>query len=108
MKRALLIGIDKYDNDRFPQLQGCVNDVNALLPLLETNSDGSTNFHCRTLVSGGPKPPDRKAIISAIDDPLHRQGDVALIYFAGHGQGLDHDVSIVSSDGDFVEPGVPV
>ena len=37
MKRALLVGIDKYDT-RAP-LHGCVNDVRALHPLLAQNED---------------------------------------------------------------------
>jgi hypothetical protein len=53
MKRALLVGIDEYD--RFAGLDGCVNDVDALEPLLRRNDDDSPNFDCqkRTSVTGG-------------------------------------------------------
>ena len=53
MKRALLVGIDQYD--RFSSLDGCVNDVNALEPLLSRNDDDSPNFDCqkRTSATGG-------------------------------------------------------
>ena len=42
MKRALLIGIDEYD--RFGGLDGCVNDVNMLEPLLSRNDDDSSEL----------------------------------------------------------------
>ena len=53
MKRALLIGIDEYD--RFGGLDGCVNDVNMLEPLLSRNDDDTPNFDCqkRTSTTGG-------------------------------------------------------
>ena len=37
MKRAVLVGIDDYD--QFSNLGGCVADVKALAPLLEENGD---------------------------------------------------------------------
>jgi hypothetical protein len=51
MKRALLIGIDDYRN--LPPLRGCVNDVNALLSLLESNEDGCPNLLCHALTASG-------------------------------------------------------
>jgi hypothetical protein len=104
-KRALLIGIDKYKN--YPRLSGCVNDVNAMAPLLEQNFDKTTNFDCHSLISGRDRV-GRKDMISAINDLLAPGVDVALFYFAGHGAGTTNDVSLVSADGDSVEPGVPL
>ncbi|HEV7594140.1 MAG TPA: caspase family protein [Gemmatimonadaceae bacterium] len=105
MKRALMIGIDKYKN--FPRLSGCVNDVNAMAPLLAKNADGSRNFECRALL-GGRDPVSRKDIIRGINDLLAPGAEVALFYFAGHGIGLTNDVSLASVDGDWIEPGVPL
>ena len=64
MKRALLVGIDEYD--RFGGLDGCVNDVNALEPLLSRNEDNSPNFDCqkRTSATGGVT---RDALLGDID-----------------------------------------
>ena len=42
MKRALLVGIDYYEN--FQQLYGCANDAAAIHPLLQRNEDGGPNL----------------------------------------------------------------
>ena len=64
MNRALLVGIDHYDS--FHSLDGCVNDVNALEPLLRRNDDNSPNFDCqkRTSTTGGVT---RDALIGDLD-----------------------------------------
>ncbi len=105
MKRALLIGIDAYDS--FPTLSGCVNDVNAMEPLLARHANGDPNFMCRTLVSGDA-PVTRRMILQALTDTLAAGAEVALVYFAGHGIALTNDVGLASSDGDATEPGIPL
>jgi hypothetical protein len=95
MNRALLIGIDHYD--RFNSLDGCVNDVDALEPLLSRNDDNSPNFDCqkRTSATGGVT---RDALIGDLDALLGGGADVALLYFAGHGSGSGTDVALVTQD----------
>jgi len=44
LRRALLVGIDQYDN--FNRLGGCVNDVHRLQPLLAHHENGDPNFDC--------------------------------------------------------------
>lgn len=109
-KRALLIGIDHYDT--FGELTGCVADVKALAPLFEYNADATKtrNFACRALLGArdAKEKVTRKDMINAINELLKPGVDVALFYFAGHGSGLTNDVSLVSSDGDYTEPGVPL
>ena len=82
MKRALLIGVDDYD--RFNGLNGCVNDVHALSQLLTRNEDGSPNFDCQTRTSDHDRV-DRQSMIQAVDALLAPGANVALFYFAGHG-----------------------
>jgi len=53
IKRALLVGIDQYDC--MPPLRGCVNDVNALFPLLARNEDNLRNFHCEVRTSAADR-----------------------------------------------------
>lgn len=103
MKRALLVGVDDYDH--FKPLTGCVNDVNALLPLLERNSDESTNFDCRPRI-GAPQAVTRDHLLMDVEDLLAGGADVALLYFAGHGSNLDNDVALCTSDGTPTTPGV--
>lgn len=103
MKRALLVGIDTYDN--FNGLTGCVNDVHALAPLLARNHDNSPNFDCRTHTSDSHRI-DRHALLVAVDALLGPGADVALFYFAGHGDRATNDVVLVTQDGATGDPGV--
>jgi hypothetical protein len=103
MKRALLIGIDEYD--RFRGLGGCVNDVDALEPLLRRNDDDSPNFDCqkRTTMTGGVT---RDALLDDVDALLGGGADVALLYFAGHGSDSGSDVTLVTQDATSATPGI--
>jgi hypothetical protein len=103
MKRALLIGIDEYDN--VSSLRGCVNDVTVAAPLVSRHENGDPNFDCRTRTSstGGV---DRDALLAEFDTLLGGGADVSLCYFAGHGQGSAADVAIVTKDGTAGTPGI--
>jgi hypothetical protein len=103
MKRALLIGIDKYAS--FGRLDGCVNDVDALEPLLSRNEDDSPNFACekRTTATGGVS---RDELLGDVDALLGGGADIAVLYFAGHGTGSEADVALVTEDGTEGTPGV--
>jgi hypothetical protein len=103
VKRALLVGIDHYDN--FNDLAGCENDVAAVAPLLARNDDGSANFDCqnRTTSTGGVS---RDELLRDFDALLGGGADVALAYFAGHGSGRDTDVVLATEDGTGTTPGI--
>jgi hypothetical protein len=103
MKRALLIGIDSYNN--FSDLGGCVNDVNALEPLLSRNEDDSPNFdrQKRTSATGGVT---RDALLDDLDALFAGGAELAILYFAGHGDGSGDDVALVTEDGTNGTPGI--
>lgn len=103
MKRALLVGIDHYIN--FNGLAGCVNDANALEPLIARHDDASPNFACqkRTSATGGV---DRDDLLTDLDGLLRGGADLALFYFAGHGVGAGNDVTLVTCDGTDRTPGI--
>lgn len=103
MKRALLVGIDTYDN--FGKLAGCVNDVDALEPLFSRNEDDSPNFNCekRTSATGGVT---RDHLLRDLDGLFGGGADIAVLYFAGHGQGSGVDVALVTKDGTDATPGI--
>jgi hypothetical protein len=103
MKRALLVGVDRYVN--FTSLLGCVNDVKALVPLLARNEDDSPNFECQARTSDVDQI-DRRHLIEGVDLLLAPGADVALFYFAGHGYAAQHDVMLATQDGDKREAGV--
>src|SRR5262245_38391576 len=96
IKRALLVGIDAYDN--VSNLGGCVNDVAALLPLVSSNEDDSPNFHCQTRTSSSQRI-ERRTLLEAVDSLLAPGADVALFYFAGHGAGASNDVVLYTQEG---------
>jgi hypothetical protein len=81
MRRALIIGINEYPD---APLTGCVNDAIAVGDLLETNGDGSFNFHVFHLISS-EQPIYRSTLREAIKSLFAGDPDIALLYFAGHG-----------------------
>lgn len=90
MKRALIIGINDYP---MAPLRGCVNDANAMAGVLETNSDGSPNFHIKLITS----PSDtvtKSSLKEAMDQLFAGDCDKALLYFSGHG--------VISSTGGYI------
>ncbi len=103
MKRALLVGIDKYD--AFPSLSGCVNDVWALKPLLARHDNGDLNFEVVTLSSDVDRV-DRGTLLRLLQELVAPGADVALLYFAGHGSSSVNDVHLVTQDASGVEPGL--
>lgn len=103
VKRALLVGVDRYAN--FSNLDGCVNDVCALEPLLDGNDDDTPNFACQKLTTESGDV-TRNGLIGGLDALLAGGADVALVYFAGHGIGTATDVTLATEDGTSVTPGV--
>ncbi|QWF80986.1 caspase family protein [Amycolatopsis sp. CA-230715] len=94
MRRALLVGIDHYDN--MQDLSGCVNDATALEPLLARNEDYTANLSCRLLTGTV----NRRDLLTRVRELLADGADFALLYFAGHGMLVAGDVALVTSDGD--------
>lgn len=84
MRKALIVGIDYY-NDVSP-LYGCVNDSFAVKSMLERHADGSVNFGVRHITGTGPQDMvPRDELRSAIEELFAGDGEVSLLYFAGHG-----------------------
>jgi hypothetical protein len=103
LKRALLVGVDNYDN--FDGLEGCVNDVNAIKPLLARDENGDLNFSCEVRTTDVTRI-TRESLLEDIEDLLADGADVGLFYFAGHGEQLPSDVSLVTQDGQGRTSGV--
>jgi hypothetical protein len=103
LKRALLIGVDDYDT--VGKLQGCVNDVEALKPLLSTNHDGSPNFECETRTTASGRV-GRVDVLRDVKKLLSPGADMALLYFAGHGDQANNDVVLLTQDASQDDLGV--
>jgi hypothetical protein len=97
MRKALIIGIDKYSSK---PLSGCENDAASIANVLEKNGDGSPNFDIK-LISSDSDQVTSDVIQTALGELFSGDAETALFYFAGHGI-IDPTTNtgyIVSQDG---------
>lgn len=81
---AVVVGVDEYDNDAFPELRFATKDAEAFGELL---ADPMWSGFDDVVVLTLPEETTRVAILSVLDDfklSLHRN-DTFLFYFSGHG-----------------------
>jgi caspase domain-containing protein len=84
MRKALVIGVDYYEH--VSGLHGAVNDAYAVKAMLDRHADGSVNFGTNLLAAtGATEAVSRGEIKEAIRELFSGDGEVALLYFAGHG-----------------------
>ena len=102
MRRALIVGIDDYDQT---PLSGCVNDANSVATVLETHGTGSPNFDIR-LETSPSKNLTRSALRDAITKLFETECDIALFYFSGHGFARSGDGYIVTKDAKKYDEGI--
>lgn len=89
MRKALLIGINKYDS--ICNLNGCANDAQQMGSVLSRHADGRPNFSSQVFVN--PEANLSKSFIfKKIKELFQGDLDVALFYFAGHGF-FDEDIN---------------
>ena len=102
MRRALIVGIDNYPG---VPLDGCVNDARAMGAVLETQDDGSPNFHVLLMTS-----PDDKVtkpnLRKAIEKLFATECEIGLFYFSGHGFVGTVDGNIVTEDFEKHDEGI--
>ncbi len=96
---ALLVGISKYQAYGIPQLQGCVNDVEAMKDFLVCRMHVPEK-QVKTIVNGEAT---RKAIIDSfreflITNPEIPEGSQILFHFSGHGSQM-RDATGMEPDG---------
>ncbi|PIE91803.1 peptidase C14 [Bacillus fungorum] len=87
MRKALVIGLDKYPS---APLQGAANDAHSVFSVLKSNSDGSPNFDSKLIANECSKAELKRAI----RDLFEGENDIALLYFSGHG--------VVTSTGGYI------
>ncbi|MEI7665972.1 MAG: caspase family protein [Synechococcaceae cyanobacterium ELA263] len=107
MRRALVIGIDSYDS--VSSLHGCVNDSFAVKAMLDRHADGSVNFGVKHLAAPGPADQiARDELRDAIKALFSGDGEVAILYFSGHGHIESTGGYLCSSDVHTGNDGVPL
>lgn len=107
MRKALVVGIDHYIS--VSQLYGCVNDSFAVKAMLDRHADGSVNFGVKHMTAtGSADHVKRDELRQAIDDLFAGDGEVALLYFAGHGHIESTGGYLCSSDVKTGNDGVPL
>lgn len=103
-KRALLVGIDHYENLR--PLTGCVTDARCMREVLERNADGSPNYECRLLTSADGPAITREYLRSQWHNLFDNFSGHILLHFSGHGTPTRAGGVIVTQDGTRGDPGL--
>lgn len=104
MRRALVVGIDHYQN--VDELSGCVADARAVAQLLRRHDDDSPNFEVLSLESSENAPVGRTKLLEAVEALLTDPAEVALLFFAGHGTENNLGGYLVTSDATRYSEGV--
>ena len=102
MRRALIVGIDDYQQ---APLSGCVNDANAISAVLATHATGAPNFDT-LLITSPPTSLTRPTLRDAIDKLFATECEIALLYFSGHGFVRSGDGCIVTKDAERHDEGI--
>lgn len=107
MRKALVVGIDSYAN--VSCLHGCVNDSFAVKAMLDRHADGSVNFGVKHLAAVGPADHvGRDELRQAVESLFTGDGEVSLLYFAGHGHIESTGGYLCASDVKTGNDGVPL
>ena len=104
MRRALIIGINDYE---WGPLKGCIPDANNMAAVLSKHYDDSPNFSCKVLTSD-KTPVTRSRLMKSIDELFKREGDLALLYFSGHGAENNLGGYLVTQDARKYDQGISV
>lgn len=85
MRKALIVGIDYYEN--IDLLSGCVNDAHSVKNVLERHADGTINFATPRLMTGTTSDDfvNKGELKEAVRELFGGDSEIALFYFAGHG-----------------------
>lgn len=105
-RRALLVGIDSYNNLR--NLTGCVADAAELHGLLERNEDGSPNYVCRLITSAEANSVTRVSLKREWQRLFYEFTGDALFYFSGHSAPDETGGYLCVEDSTQDDPGVNI
>ncbi|QHI35791.1 hypothetical protein IMCC3317_11390 [Kordia antarctica] len=105
MKRALLVGIDKYN--QHANLDNCEESAIQLKKVLSRNADSSPNFDCKCLISSQIEI-SRLSIKNDLEILANNLGGISLFYFAGHGVIYEKKGHLVLQDSNYPDDGISI
>lgn len=106
MKRALVVGINHYEN--VSSLEGCINDAIQIAELMRTHDDDSPNFDVKVATSENNNNITRKTLGILLQELLTRPADMAFFYFAGHGTMTNLGGYLCTYEAEEYNEGVPM
>ena len=107
MRKALIVGIDYYQN--VSRLHGCVNDAHSVRSVLERHCDGSLNFGINLkTASDSSSVITRKDLKTLIQELFRDPSDIALLYFSGHGHIESTGGYLITSQCSAGDDGLPM
>ena len=107
MRKALVIGIDYYENVK--RLYGCVNDAYSVRNVLERHSDGTVNFGTKIVaVNDSSSSLTRRELKNFVTELYKDPNEIALFYFSGHGYIEDTGGYLITSDCKDGDDGFPM
>lgn len=104
LRRALLIGIDAYQN--FSPLDGCVDDAKRMREVLKRHEDNTPNYDCQLFTSSRKRPINSTFLKQKWDMLFHDFKGEILFYYSGHGAQANTGNNFVTHDGDGTMPGL--
>lgn len=105
MRKALLIGIDAYDE--FSDLGGCAADAKRMSQVLQRHEEGGElNYECRIFTSADKERLDGEFLSQKWSELFEDfRGDI-LFYYSGHGAQTKRGAQIAAQNGNMVIPGL--
>jgi hypothetical protein len=109
-KRALLVGIEEYEDSLFPPLRGCANDAKRMAEALKFDYLQVDNFDCKVLsaplAASGRQRITRAFLRKTWMDLFKDFDEDILFYFSGHGMPLNTSGYLITQDGSYYDPGL--
>ena len=105
MRKALIVGINYYEHTKC--LSACVNDAQTVNNLLLRHENGMKNFDTLLLASKNSTEVVMRTVLKdRIEELFKSEGEIALLYFAGHGHIESSGGYILSSEAKRGDEGV--
>lgn len=85
-RKALIVGINKYDNEKVDNLNGCVADATEMKKLLSSGEDEKLNFDCEDMfLLSSEEPVTEGKLRTKLRQLFTSDAKQILFYFSGHG-----------------------